>query len=99
MNYDVDYFIRKFEAIPEEKWCVGAYEDGMGRRCAYGHCGKVFAYDSRESGRLRALAFGIGIRFLADINDGSDPGYRQPTPKQRVLAALRDIKAKQNVAA
>lgn len=38
MNYDVDYFINKFEAIPEEMWCVGLWVDSEGRKCALGHC-------------------------------------------------------------
>jgi hypothetical protein len=29
---------------------------------------------------------------IANINNGSDIHYNQPTPKQRILAALRDIK-------
>lgn len=44
--YDVDYFIKKFEAIPENKWCTGtlAYADpndpdvGI-KYCSLGHCG------------------------------------------------------------
>jgi len=27
-----------------------------------------------------------------EINDGKHPDYQQPTPKQRILAALRDVK-------
>lgn len=40
MNYDVNYFIKKFEAIPAENWIrldVGDDEDGP--HCALGHCG------------------------------------------------------------
>jgi hypothetical protein len=36
--YDVDYFIDKFEKIPEELWCISIRHDGGGRSCAYGHC-------------------------------------------------------------
>jgi hypothetical protein len=48
MKYDVDYFIKKFEAIPSEKWCRGQimefdYEPKTGERiekfCMLGHCG------------------------------------------------------------
>lgn len=37
--YNVDYFIRKFEAIPEERWITGAFVDPSGNCCAFGHCG------------------------------------------------------------
>lgn len=36
MEYNVEYFIAKFEAIPEDKWCVNTQEDEKGRRCAAG---------------------------------------------------------------
>lgn len=37
-QYDVTYFIKKFEAIPEEDWIINQQQDKRGRRCAYGHC-------------------------------------------------------------
>jgi hypothetical protein len=36
--YDVDYFIKKFEAIPEDKWIMGSFFFNS-RSCALGHCG------------------------------------------------------------
>lgn len=33
-----------------------------------------------------------GYVAIARINDGLHPAYRQPTPKARILAALRDVK-------
>lgn len=52
-QYTPQYFIDKFEAIPEENWCISS------------------------------------------VNDGLDERYQQPTPKQRILAALRDIQKEQ----
>lgn len=40
-----------------------------------------------------------GNHLAAWINDGLDSRYQQPTPKARILQALRDIKAKQEAAA
>jgi hypothetical protein len=31
------------------------------------------------------------LHFTATINDGQHHRYKQPTPKQRILAALRDV--------
>jgi hypothetical protein len=40
MQYTVDYFIDKFEKIPEELWCVESFTIiTLGQSCALGHCG------------------------------------------------------------
>lgn len=89
---NVDYFIKKFEAIPEALWCTGFYETD-GRRCATGHCGYLGAegFVTEE-----AKAFWSVIDKLdttpSEINDGGHPDYKQLTPKARILAALQDIK-------
>lgn len=87
--YTVDYFISKFEAIPEDKWCVDFTEDYNGNRCALGHCGGI---NTHESNILRSILC-MPVSFL---NDGLKPEYPQPTPKQRILAALYDIRAKES---
>lgn len=37
--YNADYFITKFEAIPDEKWAAGTLRNDRGGRCALGLCG------------------------------------------------------------
>jgi len=99
-NYDVDYFIRKFEAIPDGRWRVGDYGIAGEPRCVLGHCGegrKPFWTSTAESEALRTL---LGTVRSSDgkgsgpaaVNDGLARGYRQRTPKARILAALRDAK-------
>lgn len=91
MNYTREYFINKFEAIPDELWCVGAFTDGAGRHCAYGHCGaKRYSEHTIE---------GISLRFLlsanvARINDNLHGQYSHlgSTPKERILNALKELK-------
>lgn len=90
-TYDVDYFIDKFERIPEELWLVGDFKNGN-RFCAVGLCGENWGIITQESQALRRV---LNTESVASLNDGKDPRYQQPTPKQRILAALRDIKAKQ----
>jgi hypothetical protein len=97
--YTVDYFIAKFEAIPNEKWTTGLYVDRWGQAsCALGHCG-VRAHEvdiavPQEAIQLRNL-FERHPRCLSvtDVNDRNDPNFQQETPKARILAALREIKA------
>jgi hypothetical protein len=97
-SYDADYFIKKFEAIPEEKWAVGTYEEG-GCCCALGHCGFRFKREgysetvTTDEGAALALLFKSHHRAAPVVNDGYDHRYQQSTPKARILAALVDIKA------
>lgn len=94
-----DYFIAKFEAIPDAQWHVGHYRDPQNpaRRCALGHCrnskeGAAFSFEEStdEEMALHGLLAGSGP---AVVNDGKVSRYQQPTPKARILAALRDLPA------
>jgi hypothetical protein len=89
--YDFAHFIAKFEAIPEEWWCVGQYCSAVDERvaCAFGHCGARNGHFSHEADALFAVA-----PLADDVNDGAIKQYTQPTPKQRVLAYLRDQQAR-----
>lgn len=83
MNYDAKYFIKKFEAIPEEMWVAGEIVGPNFESCALGHC-VMEGTDGYLSVLLKYNA--------AEINDGEVERYQQDTPKQRILAALRDVK-------
>lgn len=104
-EFTVDYFIKKFEAIPEENWCINSRIEGN-QRCANGWCYQtpMEAFESMsylhkgndEEHGLRILIKSLGLRFNAGgINNGIHTEYKQPTPKQRILAALYDIKKTQ----
>lgn len=102
MNYSVDFFIAKFERIPEELWCIAMFDDGAGKHCALGHCGTKNGFKELvgEAVGLNILFCGISEKIgryvsVVEINDGHDPNYQQPTPKQRILGALYDIKKMQ----
>jgi hypothetical protein len=101
-KFTVDYFIKKFEAIPEEKWCTYNRINHHFQRCAHGHCyigdpDNSIADENinNEEMGLIDLATHLCLRGFATINNGEHPSYPQPTPKQRILAALYDIKAMQ----
>ncbi len=90
MTYNAAYFIAKFEAIPEEKWCSGYYSEDD-KMCALGHCGaENHASERPEYFALKALARKIGPDSAITVNDGYSETYDQPTPKGRILAWLRD---------
>lgn len=95
MTYTRDYFIQKFEAIEEDQWLVGEFEH-HGRCCALGHCGHTGDGHTEESRALRTLLEhhnpDNSMHYAVFcINDNEHPSYKQPTPKQRILAALRDL--------
>ena len=92
--YDVDYFIKKFKAIPDEKWCRASFGDAISR-CVMGHCGMVTDNGFRETAESEALVGIFNLTHVSEvfpINDGTCPKYKQSTPKARILAALSDIK-------
>ncbi len=94
MNYNAQYFIDKFTAIPEDMWCRGNYELPDGRCCAGGHCGDRSNIPvPPEAEALYSLFWNIQTNVTC-VNDGLDKDYQQPTPRARILAALEDIKAK-----
>lgn len=76
------------EIKPEEKWCTNKYFDSGGKRCAIGHLKKDFQEYGNVEMTVRRLTGDWGCN-LAEVNDGRT-GYKQPTPKQRVLAYLKD---------
>lgn len=103
--YTVDYFIQKFEAIPEDLFCIGRRSIDE-QRCVLGWCypskedalrsQEEMFFKSDEDISLTDLILTINGRCRpAGINNGIYPEYQQPTPKQRILAALYDIKKMQ----
>lgn len=107
MQYTVDYFINKFEAIPEAQ--IG---ESQLAGCAYGQCRSRIDYqdghETKEGLALEKIMSSLpGLKkhkesdwgpydsTPARINNGDVKQYQQPTPKQRILAALYDIKKMQ----
>lgn len=86
-TYNAAYFIAKFEAIPEELWCTGVFTLGD-KHCALGYCGQTNHVPFTDE--ALALIDILQPRTVDGINDGDWERYPQPTPKQRILAALRD---------
>lgn len=86
-KFTVDYFIKKFEAIPER--FLGEWITVRGKKnCPIGHC--------RLEGEGHTLGVTLFFQVLrtgvGTVIHKRHPQYQQPTPKQRILAALYDIK-------
>lgn len=92
-NYSVDYFIKKFKAIPSSKWCLYSLENG-GKHCALGHCGMIApSIATPDSAALIELFHKHSISVIT-TNDIQTGEFNQRTPKSRILAALNFIKKK-----
>jgi hypothetical protein len=93
MIYDKEYFIKKFEAIPENRWIAGSFSDKLdnSKHCALGHCGES-ANTVTDDGIYLAMLFRCGKHEVTQINDGI--GFFKEygsTPKERILNALRQL--------
>lgn len=111
MNYTVDYFIKKFEAIPKNQWTTAMFVNTKdGSKCAGGHCGLSPSQNCTEEAIALAKLLeplkktlingnpgydDVIFDNITTINDGQAKEYSQPTPKQRILAALNDVKKMQ----
>lgn len=94
-KYNVDYFIKKFNAIPSKNWGTKQYKKGN-RFCAMGHCGvfsdgwrPVYNDEALELSTLFMTHIGTTVQY---VNDNRNKNYRQSKIKDRVLSALYDIK-------
>lgn len=105
--YTIDHFINKFQRIAENFWCTDVQFGSNGQRCAFGHCNAYIGERSIESSALAGISKShetlLAVTFcgpddfranglIANANNGYLLEYQQPTPKQRVIAILRDIK-------
>ena len=106
MNYTVDYFLTKFQAIPAEKWCkFETWIEYTQCGCANGHCGvrNVQSTDSivlTDEARALAVLFMGGhvgksndvdkFFVISTVNDAGDTN-----PKENIINKLLSIKAEQ----
>lgn len=100
MEYDVDFYIKFFSGIPEDKWAEFERVTSDGRRCAHGHCSTshdnfVSTTTPREKGLCDIAIKHLHRYGIAQINNGCHSDYVQSTPKQRVIAFLNDVKDKE----
>lgn len=95
-EWTIDDYIAFYDTIPEEKWMTGDFCDGYGRCCALGHLGFSHSPPDNTITERHAIFFKRHGLTLPMVNDGFVGPYNQPTPKQRVLAYLRDLKAKES---
>ncbi len=92
--YDKSHFIKKFSAIPDERWIDCGLFHWNGKSCALGHCGMNYESFFCQENYPEAHALVNLLRNIGNptcINDGKCFNYNQSTPKARILAALADL--------
>ena len=87
----VDYFLLKLSCIPEDEWGCRDTDRQAKKKTAFGHCGCNMLHFPEMNAEALELST-ILYQRVVEINEGFHPRYKQPTPKQRILAALRDAK-------
>lgn len=82
MNYSIDYFIKKFEAIPEK--AIGQH--GIKNHCILWHLGVTWSSPNykrtEEADALCDILGGASYEIITEINDGLS------SAKQNLLEAL-----------
>jgi len=95
--YDIPYFLKKFESIPSEQIGQGALEN----HCALWHCGvginDIIQYTPTPEAEALAIILGgdNALHHVYDVNDNfGKRKYPYNSPKERILAALREKQQK-----
>jgi hypothetical protein len=98
-EYTVDYYIQKFESIPDNQWTTSCFIDDSGKCCALGHCGD--RDDIAIPFEAAMLIEFCGDYPITTINDGCDDYLEWvvkynlsslASPKERVLQFLKWVK-------
>ena len=85
--------IAYMEATGEDAWRVDTVRSADGKtNCFFGHLFNLGGTDARGNALWDIFESSWATTYmLYPVNDGQNPEYRQPSPKQRVLAYLRDL--------
>lgn len=90
---NLDRVIAYMEASEEDAWRVDTVRSADGTtNCFFGHLFKMGGNDARANALWNGFEnVWASTYMIFPINDGTDARYPQATPKQRVLAYLRDL--------
>jgi hypothetical protein len=90
---NLDPVIAYMEETEEDAWRVDTVRSADGAtNCFFGHLFNMGGNDARGNELWNGFENAWASTFmLFSINDGTDRRYLQETPKQRVLAYLRDL--------
>lgn len=86
--FSLDEIISYLENTSEESWCTDVVKTKDDKNCLLGH---LFDFGGNE---LCSWFEEIATTYMFyPVNDGENPNYQQPTPKQRCIAYIKDLKS------
>jgi len=86
--FSLDVIIPYMENTTEESWCTDIVKTKDGKNCLFGHLFDL------GGGKLYDWFENIATTYMVfPVNDGENPNYQQPTPKQRCVAYLKDLQS------
>lgn len=88
-DFSLDAIIPYMENTTEESWCTDVVKTKNGNNCLFGHL-----FDLGGGQLFEWFEENIATTFMVyPVNDGKNENYQQPTPKQRCVAYLKDLKS------
>ena len=86
--------IGRLEKTDDSQWCVDVCRTkGGDRNCVMGHVFAMGGEDRKLSNQWWNWFedFVATTYMIYPVNDGEHPGYKQDTPKARILSYLNDV--------
>lgn len=92
----LDQFIQYLQETREDEWAIDVVRtEGGKKNCLFGHLVNWVYGPDYEGSVTRAWdcfeEMWSSTFEIYPINDGQDPRYTQPTPKQRCIAFMKDL--------
>jgi hypothetical protein len=85
-KFSLEAIINFLEGTTEESWCTDVVKTEDGKSCLFGH---IFDFGGKD---LFYWFENIANTYMVyPVNDGENPKYQQPTPKQRCIAYLKNL--------
>ena len=76
----------------EDEWCTDVVRNSDGANCLFGHISKMDGTDRAYGEAWDWFEETWGTTYYVyPINDGTNPNYQQPTPKQRITEYLERL--------
>jgi hypothetical protein len=88
----LSHIIEYVKATGEQDWCTDVVRNKDGANCLFGHISAMDGTEYAEGEMWEWFEDTWGTTYYVyPINDGSNPKYQQPTPKQRIVAYLEAL--------
>lgn len=93
MSKPIQEIIDYMESTSDDLWCFHVARTKSGANCFFRHLFNMGKYESESNLIWIFFEEQYAINYMVyAVNDGNDERYQQPTPKQRVIAYLKDLR-------